>query len=195
MTALKKLRIWGHRNLVQLGVDIRKKRRDRAVLEQVIFPELLRSADLNRILFVGCAWYTLHYPRLFRERDFITMEISPEEARYGSAHHIVDSCENIDRHFSPVSLDVVILNGVYGFGLNQLPAIEQTLQAIHNSLKVDGLFIFGWNNMPATAPYRIEELIGLNRFEPYVFPPLGTAIIETDPKNRHRFQFYRKGVA
>ncbi len=192
-SSLKQIRIGLHRNLIRFGIDVRKKRADRKWLEQVIFPELLRTPDYQRILFVGCAWYTLHYSKLFRSRDFITMEISPDEAQYGGTTHIIDSCENIDRHFPANALDVVVFNGVYGFGLNGLPAIERTLQAIHQSLRLNGLFIFGWNDQPATAPYRIEQLTGLNAFEPYAFPPLHQTIHESDSKNRHRFHFYRKG--
>lgn len=192
---LKKLRILAHKYLIRVGIDVRKKREDRKILEQVIFPELLRTPQYQTILFVGCAWYTLHYPAIFRGRKFITMEISQEEAGYGAPTHIVDSCEHLDRHFAANSLDVIVLNGVYGFGLNALPAIERTLQVIHDSLAEGGLFLFGWNDLPTTAPYQLEQLTGLKAFEPYVFPALGTAIYESDPKNRHRFHFYRKGIA
>ncbi len=120
------------------------------------------------------------------------MEISQDEAQYGGDRHIIDSCEKIDQHFQPNTLDVVILNGVYGFGLNELPAIQNTLSQIHQTLAPSGLFIFGWNDLPTTAPYRIEELTGLNAFTPYVFPPLQSSVYESDPKNRHRFHFYRK---
>ena len=191
-SSLKQLRIGLHRNLIRFGIDVRKKRADRILLEQVIFPEILRTPDYRRILFVGCAWYTLHYPNIFKDREFITMEISPDEALYGGTTHIIDSCENIAVHFMPDSLDVVVFNGVYGCGLNELPSIEHTLQAIHRSLRPNGLFIFGWNDLPTMAPYRIEQLTGLNAFEPYVFPSLKKAIHESDSKNRHRFHFYLK---
>ena len=189
---LKQLRIGLHRNLIRYGIDVRKRRADRRLLEQVIFPELLRNSDYQRILFVGCAWYTLHYPNIFRDREFITMEINPAEAKYGGPNHIVDSCENILDHFQDNSLDVIVFNGVYGFGLNELPAINHALQAIYQSLREKGLFIFGWNDLPETAPYRITELTGLDAFVPFAFPPCKTTIYESDSKNRHRFHFYRK---
>jgi len=193
--SLKQLRISLHRNLIRFGIDVRKKRADRKLLEQVIFPELLANQTYQQILFVGCAWYTLHYPNLFRDREFITMEINPEEACYGASKHIVDSCENLAQHFNPNSLDVVVFNGVYGCGLNELNAINRTLHAIHRSTRPDGLFIFGWNDLPSMAPYRFEQLSGLNAFEPFAFPPLNKTIHESDSKNRHRFHFYRKASA
>jgi len=192
---LKQFRIGLHRNLIRFGIDIRKKRADRKLLEQIIFPQLLRTPDYRRILFVGCAWYTLHYPNIFRDRDFITMEISPEEASYGAPKHIIDSCENIEKHFQNDTLDVVVFNGVYGCGLNELNAINHTLTAIHKTLRPSGLFIFGWNDLPTMAPYSIAQLTGLNAFEPFAFPPLNKTIHESDEINRHRFHFYRKESA
>lgn len=192
MNALKELRIKTHRQLIRWGIDTRKLRPDRAVLEKVIFPELLATPEYQRVLFVGCAWYTLHYPKLFAGRDFSTMEIEPCEAKYGAKNHIVDSCENIDKYFEPASLDVVVFNGVYGCGLNEMSAINRTLNAIHSTLRVDGLFVFGWNDLPHMAPYRIEEIDGLRRFMSYRFPPLNTDIYESDSKNRHRFHFYTR---
>ena len=189
---LKRLRIGLHSNLIRFGIDVRKTRADRKLLEQVIFPEMLRTSEYERILFVGCAWYTLHYPKIFQNRDFITMEISPDEAEYGAGTHIIDSCENIANHFQPNTLDAVLFNGVYGCGLNELNAINKTLAAIHQSLRADGLFVFGWNDLPEMAPYKIEELTGLNQFVPYRFPSLNKSIHESDTKNRHRFHFYRK---
>jgi hypothetical protein len=189
---LKRLRIGVHRNLIRFGIDVRKTRADRRLLEQVIFPAILRTPEYQRILFVGCAWYTMHYPKIFHGRDFITMEISPDEAEYGATTHIVDSCENIANHFELNTLDVVLFNGVYGCGLNELNAINKTLAAIHQSLRANGLFVFGWNDLPEMAPYRIEELTGLSAFVPYTFPSLNKSIHESDTKNRHRFHFYRK---
>ncbi|MEQ1825020.1 MAG: hypothetical protein ABL921_03715 [Pirellula sp.] len=188
---LKRGRIWLHRHLIRFGIDVRKKREDRRILEQVLFPVLIES-DYRRILFVGCAWYTLHYPLRFSDREFITMEISPEESRYGAPHHIIDSCENVQKHFDANSLDVAILNGVYGFGLNAWDPIERTYRGIYNALTEGGLFILGWNDLPGHAPYSIAQLENIVPFEPYRFPRLDTAIYESDSKNRHRFHFYRK---
>jgi SAM-dependent methyltransferase len=189
---LKRMRIGLHRTLIHFGIDVRKKRADRKLLEQVIFPEILKTQEYQHILFVGCAWYTMHYPKIFCDRDFTTMEIMPEESQYGAPKHVVDSCENIDKHFDPNSLDVIVFNGVYGAGLNEMEAIDRTLRAIHQSLRPGGLLIFGWNDLPSMAPYPFESLKGLHVLEPYVFPPLKTAIHAPESKNRHRFHFYRK---
>ena len=188
----KQLRISLHRNLIRLGIDTRKLRPDRKTLEKSVFPELARSKEYQRILFVGCDWYTLHYPSLFRDKEFITMEISPDLAQYGAPNHIIDSCENISERFEANSLDCVILNGVFGFGLNESAAIQKTFHAIHTTLRTEGLFVFGWNDLPNTVPLAIGQIEALERFRPYYFPTLHKSIYESESINRHRFHFYEK---
>ena len=189
---VKNVRIALHRNLISFGIDLRKKREDRRLLEQVIFPEILGNAEYQRILFVGCAWYTLHYPRIFASRDFTTMELCPRESQYGARNHIQASCETIADHFEPNSLDVVIFNGVYGFGLNEMDAIDRTHRGIYQSVRPGGLLVYGWNDSPERAPYPFDTLTGLEHFSPFVFPPLKKSVHESDTKNRHRFHFYVK---
>ena len=185
----KRLRIGLHRNLIRFGIDIRKKRADRKILEQVVFAELLRDSSMQRILFVGCAWYTLHYPRIFQDREFTTMELCPTESRYGASRHICDTCENIADHFGEGSLDAVVFNGVYGFGLNTMDALQRTHAGIHRALRPQGVLVYGWNDTPDRAPFPFDQLRGMELFRPYVFPPLGKSIVESDAKNRHRFHF------
>jgi hypothetical protein len=186
----KQIRIGLHRNLIRFGIDIRKKRADRKILEQVVFAELLRDSSMQRILFVGCAWYTLHYPRIFKDREFTTMELCPTESRYGASRHICDTCENIAEHFDEGSLDAVIFNGVYGFGLNTMDALQRTHQGIHRALRPQGLLVYGWNDTPDRAPFPFNQLRGIELFRPYTFPSLGKSIVESDAKNRHRFHFF-----
>ena len=136
---LKELKSGVHGMLLRYGVDTRRLRPDRILLERTIFRHLLDRPEYHRILFVGCAWYTQHYPRWFAQKEFYTIEIDPALARFGAQRHRIDSCENIDRHFDTDSLDCVILNGVYGFGLNALPAITRTFEGIHAVLRPECL--------------------------------------------------------
>jgi hypothetical protein len=172
------------------GVDTRKVRRDRLVLERDIFPALQRDLSVRSILFVGCAWYTLHYPWLFRDKIFWTLEIDPGEACYGADRHIVASCESIGTHFPRGELDCVILNGVFGFGLNSPEALDRTLRGIHDALRSGGLFIFGWNDLPAHAPFLPFTASEWSRFAPIRFPPLDSPVCTADPVNHHAFHFF-----
>ncbi|MFO0012250.1 MAG: hypothetical protein ACK553_05870 [Planctomycetota bacterium] len=179
-----------HRLLIRFGIDTRKKRLDRVVLEQVIFPELQRGTRMHSILFVGCAWYTLHYPWVFRDKDFRTMEIDPDAACFGADKHLVGSCESLGTLLSRGELDCVILNGVFGFGLNTPDGLNRTLQGIHHALRAGGLLIFGWNDLPAHAPFPPFSVEGWHCFEPYRFPPLKGESHASDLINRHSFHFF-----
>lgn len=192
MSWIKPLRIQLHRSLIPLGIDTRKLRNDRIILEQKIFPFLQQSNLYQRILFVGTAWYNLHYPSLFRHKDFWTLEIDPALATYGASNHIVDSCTEINQYFLENSLDCVILNGVFGFGLNNPIDMERTCQAIWNTLRPDGLLILGYNTLPDSTPCPIDQIATLQQFTPHVLPPLQSAQLQSDPKNQHWFHFLTK---
>lgn len=189
MSFTKTCRIAAHRFLIGLGIDSRKKRLDRIVLESVIFPELLRSDDYQRILCIGCAWYTLHYPRLFASKEFSTLEIDPQAAVYGAPVHHVDSCENLDRYYAADQLDCILFNGVFGFGLDTRESVEKTFSAMHRCLRRGGLLIFGWNDLPQHRPFPPEQIQALKHFAEVIFPPLATSIHASDPVNRHSFHF------
>lgn len=192
MSWLKPLRILLHRRLFPLGIDTRKLRNDRRILEQSLFPFLQTSELYQRILFVGTAWYNHHYPHLFLHKEFWTLEIDPSLATYGASRHIVDSCTEIDQHFPENSLDCVILNGVFGFGLNNPKDMERTCQAIWKTLRPNGLLILGYNTLPDSTPCPIDQITALQQFTPHIFPPLQSAHLQSDPKNQHWFQFLSK---
>ena len=129
---------------------------------------------------------------LFRNKEFYTLEIDPQQATYGSNRHIIDSCVHLNKHFAPDFLDCVIFNGVFGFGLNDPSDIEATFEGIYQTLRNRGLFIFGHNTLPETSPCPIDSIEHLKRFRSVDFEPLGTSVLASDPVNQHWFRFYEK---
>jgi hypothetical protein len=186
-----KVRAGLHRYLIRLGIDTRKKRPDRIALEKIIFPELQRDPQYQTILFVGCAWYTLHYPSLFRGKKFHTMEIDPDQACFGSTSHVVGSCEELHSQFDRGQFDCIVFNGVFGFGLNTPSALDRTLRGMHYVMRPDGLLIFGWNDLPAHAPFPPFSSASWSLLEPYHFPPFDAERFSSDSINRHCFHFFR----
>jgi hypothetical protein len=175
-----------------LGIGPRMNEDNRRVLEQTIFPRILADPSYQRILFVGCHWYTWHYKKIFATSEFWTLEIDPARARYGSSRHITDSVENVKRHFDDSTFDVVMILGVIGWGLNDPQAIENSLGAMRSLLRKDGLLIVGIDEVPEHTPVDLSRSLTLNQMHAYRFPGLDTARYRCEGELKHTFTFYRR---
>lgn len=188
-----RLKVHSRRALTLAGFDFYQRTDDRRLLEQVILPHFAAREAFAKVLFVGCAWYTRGYRRIFSQREYITLDIEPARRRFGSrTRHIVDSLANLERHFAPCELDLLICNGVYGWGLDDRAEAERAFAACHACLREGGAFILGWNDIPQRRPFPLEESAGLQRFKPQVFAPVGSHRVTTANANRHIFDFYTK---
>jgi spermidine synthase len=174
------------------GAPLMARLQDRRILERDVFPYILEHPEFRDILWVGCSWYTAPYATIFRERKFSTLDIDPLKARYGSARHAVDGMENVRRHYGVEELDLVLCNGVVGWGLDSHAQLEQAFGGCFASLRPGGVMMIGWNDLPRSRPIPFAELPSIACFEPYVFPPLMTHELRTRSIGRHVFTFYRK---
>lgn len=174
-----------------IGLPVPMETEDRRVLEQVIFPYFLSLDRVRSILFVGCAWYTKHYePVFFLSRMLWTIDPDPHARKFGARQHIVAPLEELERHFALGHFDLILCNGVYGFGLDTLAQCERAFEACHACLRPGGYFLLGWDDIPARTPVPLAEVASLRRFKPFVFPPLGAARYTTDTPYRHTYDFY-----
>jgi len=189
---LKNLKKAASKALVSIGADLRLKTADRAVLEATILPYFAQEPRFERILFVGCDWYTKGYARLFADKEYWTLEPNPNRRKFGAVRHVADFSQNVGRHFGADDLDVIVMNGVFGFGLNDRQAVEDTIAGFHACLREGGVFVFGWNDVPQNRPFPPAEIASLQRFRPFVFPPLGSAHERVNAANRHVYSFYVK---
>lgn len=175
-----------------VGYKIRKYTHDRIVLEQSIIPFFVSKDDFRSILFVGCDWFTLHYKEFFITKEYWTMDIDKTKRRFGSKMHIVDALKNLSHHFSDNYFDVIIVNGVIGWGLNDRKDIEESLDNCFRCLRKKGVLVVGWNDIPERRPFYLEELQSLRKFMHYHFEPLYNWRYLTKNPNRHTFDFYIK---
>lgn len=180
------------RVLVALNIDLHLKSHDRKVLEGQIIPWLRTLPDSDRVLFVGTEWYTRGYRKFFQPGTYWTMDYDPRKAIYGSSLHVTDSMVNVASHFAPGSLDVVICNGVFGWGLDYPPDIEVAFGGTASALRSQGLFLVGWNDTPARKPMELENVQALKAFRPLEIGPLGTSRFRTTNPNGHTFNLYQK---
>ena len=167
------------------------KNEDRRVLEQVIFQYFLRREVCRDVLFVGCDWYTEGYNKWFEEKkNYWTIDVDPSSRKYGAKQHIVDRLQDLGRHFQVGTFDVIVCNGVFGWGLDARPDVEQAFLACYRCLRDDGVLVIGWDDVEERCPFPLEQCRSLRVFAPFTFPPLGTSEYQTATPYRHTYTFY-----
>jgi SAM-dependent methyltransferase len=168
---------------------------DRRLLETVIFRYLADEAAAERLLFVGCDWYTKPYERLLPATEFWTLEIDPDKRRYGARRHITDSLRNLDLHVTPGYFDAIVCNGVFmRTAIETREEAEPSFAACRRCLRDGGWFVLGWNDTDDLRPYPPAESDELAKLERAVFPPMGVQEYLTDTTIRHTYTFYRNPV-
>lgn len=168
---------------------------DRQILEDVIIPYFASRDDLSRVLFVGCEWFTKHYEKAFKHNEYWTIDREPFNARYGSnKKHIVDALENLDKYCDTGYFDLIIANGIVGFGTNTIESAENAFQQCWRCLRSGGLLCLGWNDVSEFNHFSLEEVQSLDQFAPYNFPPLGTSRYAAQTRLKHVFAFFIKGA-
>jgi SAM-dependent methyltransferase len=177
-----------------LGFKPRHRAKDRRILDERILPRLAQNPRFARVLFVGCDWYTEHVEGLFSAagREYATIEIDPNRAVHGARRHVVGALADLARHFPEGSLDLIVCNGVIGWGLNDPAQIERSMAACVAALSPGGVLLLGWDDVPEKLPVPIEgiqTLRALRRVAPEGFE---TAVIETGTYTRHTFGFWQK---
>ncbi len=178
-----------------VGLETRLATEDRRVLEGEILPFFAQRAECRRILFVGCDWYTTSYEKEFAGREFWTIEIDPDRAKYGAAQHVTDNVVNLGRHFPEGHFDLLVLNGVLGWGLDDAAEAERALAACGRSLAPAGILLIGWNDSPEKKLVDPRESEALRSLERWPFPPLGTDRHVVRGRARHTYDFFRASVA
>jgi SAM-dependent methyltransferase len=166
---------------------------DRLVLEQQIFQYYRSQPHIRDVLFVGCDADTARYEKdYFSNVRFVTIEPNPDNRKFGSTHHVEAPLENLGRHFAPEAFDLIICNGVFGWGLDELDNCEAAFDQCHACLRTGGQLLLGWNDVPRRAPFPLETITSLARFQKFDFPLFGTWRYLTDTVYRHVFDFYSK---
>lgn len=166
---------------------------DRLLLERNILPHYAARPDVRNVLFVGVDWYTARYEAILEGRRYATIDVDPRVARYGSRdHHVTASVVAVADHFAAGEFDLVVFNGVFGWGLNERADVEAAVRGLWRLLRPGGEFVVGWNDVPRYRPFDFSSTQALADFEPLVFAPFGTTTVQLETDNRHRYEFYRR---
>lgn len=186
-------RVGGQWLRLRLGLPVHMHTADRAMLEQCILPYYAARPDMRSVLFIGVGWYTARYEALLATLRYTTLDIDPRVARHGSRQrHVVGSAVNAAEMFEPGEFDLIVFNGVFGWGLNARTDVDAALRGFRQLLRPGGELLVGWNDVPRYRPFSFSSCEALKDFEPVVLPPLGAAVVQLDTDNRHRYEFYRR---
>lgn len=169
----------------------RHKYDDRRVLEQIIIPFVLSRFEPRTVLEVGREPYQTFYNKFFAGRELWTVDRDAAKARYGAQNHITDDATNLRSHFPEGYFDFVLMNGVFGWGLNEREAIERTFAAVHAVLAPGRIFVLGWNDTPDLVPVPLDQVQALRLFLPYFFAPLNGTSFKCSTYE-HTYSFFVK---
>ncbi|AMG46070.1 class I SAM-dependent methyltransferase [Achromobacter ruhlandii] len=177
------------------GVDFRLDTPSRGFLEQRIFGYLNRlAADRSapqELLFLGLDKHNWHYPRLLRA-NFHSLDISPRNAVYGRpGRHRVGDALAMAAHYGPDAFDVVVANGLLGFGIDGESGLRRLLAQCHEVLKPGGVLVLGYNDLRERTPFPVVVDGGLEEFVPAIDGVTASRHMVED-RYRHVYCFCRK---
>ena len=119
---------------------------DRRYMEEVLLPAIDELQPI-RLVDVGVQHYSSHYRRSMGAGcEYWTLDLNPAAAEFGApGRHIVGNVLDLADHFAPRSLDVVLLNGAFGFGIDRREEQERAVEAARTVLRPNGWLLIGWD--------------------------------------------------
>jgi hypothetical protein len=145
------------------------------------------------VLSVGVAWYTHRYAAIFAKQTFVTIDVDPTRA--GGEHHLVGDLRDLERLVDGAEpFDVILMNGVIGFGLNRRDDVDRALRACAARLRSQGTLLLGINE---EKPTHVDpgSVAASSLFAPRSFGrwPDGRVTVAVPFRERtHTFLFWRR---
>lgn len=122
---------------------------DRRYMTESIIPSLKQLTTAPAYLSVGVKSYTTRYEYILKADGasrYDTIEMDSAQELFGSSqHHFVDIAQNIDKHVGADTYDVIIANGVLGWGIDSPSQISEFFFAMARVMKPRGYLVIGYN--------------------------------------------------
>ena len=163
---------------------------DRRFLRRVLLPALAHPGD--RILLVGCRRYNAADPALVEQAGATcwTIDIDPTCAGWGApGRHLTAPIQAIAQLVPAEFFDVVVLSGVFGFGVNAAADQQTALAACAEVIRHGGLLALGWNTDRTRDPAPLASRM----FEPACLPNQPPRM--SFAASTHVFDLYRRRAA
>jgi len=154
---------------VTWGVEFPRKSTNRLFLEQDIFEYLdtLLNDESAQCLFIGTDKRSWHYRSRFAAK-FFTIDKDPRKAIYGDViNHRIDSATELARQYTPNQFDVIIANGLIGFGVDHIDQCEDLFAGLETIMKGSGVLVVGYSNSPSRIDFKLEDVKNYHLFEEF----------------------------
>ena len=171
---------------------------DRHFLEKDIFGYVNKrfgsAGKHHRLLFVGLDKHNWHYHRLL-DLQFHTIDIDARNARYGQPGlHRTGSATELAECYDSNFFDVVIANGMVGFGINTLNDFNAMMRGIAEVTKPGGLVVLGYSNLPDRVKFAPADAPALEAFTEEVpdIPLMASSVHTVNNEFQHAYWFLRR---
>ena len=164
---------------------------DRMFLEDTVVPWFTVREDVRTVLDIGVDWYTRSYPALFQKQDYWTIDFDPDKQRYATRQHHTASMTQLAEVFPLEKFDLVLCNGVVGWGLNDPADVASALEASAKVLRPGGWLVLGWNDREGHRVPGLLEIVS-RHFSPFTHPSVGAPQHVTDTSYCHRYDFFQR---
>jgi len=170
---------------------------DRELLHNTFIPEFARQG-YSSVLWVGVFPASVGVQHYFEAASqnvsFFTIEPDPSAAPWGAGErHIVDRLQNITKYSDIIpesSVDLVMLHGVIGWGIDSKSEIQDAAKALSTLMKPGGL-VYLWRNTISPGDVKRNETnqgacgsqLALEDFYPY-FEPLERDVSKEMPSHK-----------
>ncbi len=172
------------------GINLFRLREDRRVLEKEIIPRLkkaLTTLERQHVLSIGVDWHCLHYREFF---PFPKYDFSTIDCDASKKPTIVCRMQEMHKHFPFEYLNIVLCNGVVGWGINDQEEVLKAFWSLFQAMSKGGVVVVGVD-MLTTSGHLVANEIKEAGFEPYWLKDVGTHFY-TKTSYRHLYMFFQK---
>lgn len=166
---------------------------DRQYLTQTMLPRMA-DAGPRHVLLAGTRRYTSRYPKRFdsTKTSVWTLDFDPSAARWGNGklHRTCDIC-SLDGVFGSFKFDVIHINGLLGFGVDEPPMIKQMVESVHRNLIAGGHMMLGWDADRTADPTTNSEITSLFEHHGYQALPSRHSVGGIEG-HAHVFDWFRR---
>ncbi|WP_295446155.1 class I SAM-dependent methyltransferase [uncultured Thiodictyon sp.] len=167
---------------------------DRALLIKSILPAFGQTSAVafhKAILWIGCRRYTKNYYSLLEHggAQCWTLDLDPRVSQWGRAgRHVVGDILNLADIFPDIRFDVILCNGIFGFGIDTSSTQRRAAEAMATVITPGGWLLLGWNTDRIADP--VQTQVMKPWFDQASLPSVGERFVVA--RSTHVYDIFRR---